>query len=81
MNRTDSRHYGNAYEKHEDRKGKLKELSEKYQSEALLKLASTLEITPEGLLRILAGVQGINPLLGRGLTKKNNKSIKIGENS
>lgn len=56
---------GNAFKKQEERKNKLKELSEKYQFEALLKLASKLGISAEDLLRIFAGVQGIDPILGR----------------
>lgn len=56
---------GNAFTKHEERKKKLKELSEKVQYKALLRLAKALGITPEDLLRILAGFQGITPKLGR----------------
>ena len=53
------------YEKHEERKNKLKELSQKVQYGALLGLASKLGISAEDLLRILAEVQGIYPELGR----------------
>ena len=53
------------YEKHEERKNKLKELSQKVQYGALLGLASKLGISAEDLLRILAEVQGIDPELGR----------------
>lgn len=65
MNGIDSINYGNAFEKQEERKRNLKELAEKYQYEGLLKLASRLGITPEDLMRILAGVQGIDEILDR----------------
>lgn len=56
---------GNAFTKHEERKRKLKKMVEKVQSEALLGLASKHKISAEELLRILAGIQGITPELGR----------------
>lgn len=54
-----------AYQKHEERKNKLKKTVEKVQSEALLGLASKYKISADELLRILAGIQGITPELGR----------------
>jgi len=54
-----------AFERHEESKNRLKNLYEKYSYEALLRLASDLGIDAESLLRIVAGLQGITPELGR----------------
>jgi hypothetical protein len=61
----DSGNYQNAFEKHEQRKRKLKEVYQKVQPESLLYFIAKLGISAEDLLRILAGVQGITPELGR----------------
>lgn len=53
------------FQKQEERKHKLKDLSGRYAYEALLRLASDLKIDAESLLRIMAGLQGITPALGK----------------
>jgi hypothetical protein len=55
----------NAFERHEESKNRLKNLSEKYSYEALLRLASDLGIDAESLLRIVAGLQGITQNLAK----------------
>lgn len=53
----------NVFQRHKEREDRLKKLAEKPLAE-LYGLASELEIDAESLLRILAGVQGIDPALG-----------------
>ncbi|HEY9245287.1 MAG TPA: hypothetical protein VIO11_00420 [Candidatus Methanoperedens sp.] len=53
------------FKKHEQRKSKLKDLAEGYAYAGLYLLASDLRLDTESLLRIIGGVQGITPELGR----------------
>jgi hypothetical protein len=56
---------GSGFQKQEQKKRKLKDLAQRYTMAALYLLASDLRLDHESLLRILGGVQGINPPLGK----------------
>ncbi len=64
------------YEKHKQREDKLKKLAEKPLEELYMQ-ASELEISAEDLLRILAGVQGISPELGKRIDELYNKKFPV----
>ena len=55
----------NAFESHKESEQKIKDLAEIYTFAALYLLATDLRLDPEGLLRIIGGVQGINPELAK----------------
>jgi hypothetical protein len=55
----------NAFQSHKESEQKIKDLAERYTYAALYLLATDLRLDPEGLLRIIGGVQVINPELAR----------------
>jgi len=54
---------GNAFQRQKERQEKIKNLAERYTYAALYLLATDLRLDPESLLRIIGGLQGINPEL------------------
>jgi len=56
---------GNAFKRQKERQEKTIDLAEIYTYAALYLLATDLRLDPEGLLRIIGGLQGINPELGK----------------
>lgn len=56
---------GSAFQRQKERQQRIKDLAERYTYAALYLLATDLRLDPEGLLRIIGGVQGINPELAR----------------
>jgi hypothetical protein len=55
----------NTFQKQKRKKSKLKDLAERYTLAALYLLATDLRLDPEGLLRILGGLQGIDQQLAK----------------